>query len=218
MSCAIWTGMGFYILVWKPNETTQKGIYFGLAVVSLVFAFVQTIVSQQKEISRLKSVPPEVELKVEDLVRHRSPSSSERWRYADIFVQVSALLRVPASIEVEYTLDLIKRGSTLRAEFVNDLREWQVIERAYFQHLGSAPQRYFYRAMPPLDANLSVTRKCDGWLHFRFDGLSDTEITGSRMRLNAVTRYGLVSIEQELVGTLMGPLVVLRKGSITQPE
>ncbi len=209
------TGAAFTLFIGIGEHFLQRSItvgqYLGILAALVFIASFLAWREQYREYEKVRRTPPEIELKIEDLVRHRTAGELDRWQYADIFIQASVYLRIPSSVQVEYALDLIIKGNTLRAELINDIHEWQVIEKSYFQHLRSA-RNYFYKAMPPLETSLSNTKKNDGWLHFRIGILSDVEVTESRMRLNAASSNGLTYIERDLVGTLAGPLVVLRRG------
>lgn len=203
--------MGFWQFRFNPTATAQTKVYFVLAGVSLFCAFCQTICTQQKEITSLNQRSPEIDLSIEELVRHRS-AGDIAWQYADIFIQVSAHLHAPPSVLVKYAVDLVRGGTVTHTRLIDDVREWRIIDRNYYKQLSRGiVSNELHQDAQPLPSSLSVISKSDGWLHFQLEGLSDIEITKSKLRLTAASPHGMVYVEKDLAGTLIRPLIVQRR-------
>lgn len=61
MSCALWTFMGLGVLIFNPTAIHQRNLYFILAGVSLLFAFLQTIYIQHRQIASTNAKLREIE-------------------------------------------------------------------------------------------------------------------------------------------------------------
>jgi hypothetical protein len=202
MSCALWTFMGFGVLIFKPTATHQKTIYFCLAGVSLVLAVAQTVIAQGRELKRLKLIAPEIELTIEDVVMHRTGDQELRWKNGELLIQVSArLLNIP-SATVEYSAQLVFRGGIIDLALIEDVEKWELMERKYYQSLQmypNSPWRSSFVTNPVAIAHLLVRSvRNEGWLHFQIENMSDTDIAKRTLRLYARANGGAHYVDEEL--------------------
>ena len=211
MSCAIWTFLCIATSIFNPSATTQKAVYLVLTAASILFVPIRIIFILRRKNEELKKRSPEIKLEVIDYIAHRSNGDSSRWQYADIFIKASAQVLSPSSITVEYSLDLIRQGSNLRATIFNDLGKWHIVKRKALDPLGPNVRTAFYQDIQPLDTLLLNTKKSDGWLHFRIEELRDHEIANSKIRLAAVSADGMAYIEYDLIGNVGRPWIVMPK-------
>lgn len=207
MSCAVWTFAGFGVLIWNPTATTQKTIYFCLAIASLFWALIQTVVTRSGEIRKLKRIAPEIDLKIQDVVMQRSGNEESRWQNGEFLVQVSAELLNIRSITVEYSAQLVFRGEVIQLRPIDDVNGWELIERRYFQNrqmysnspLPALPLRSSFVTNPTLMANLLVRSvRNEGWLHFRIEGMGENDIAKRTLRLYATASTGACYTDEEL--------------------
>ena len=178
--------MGFGVLILNPAATTQKTIYFCLAGVSLFFALIQTIVTQNGEIRKLKRIAPEIDLKIQDVVMNGMAC----------LVQVSAQLLNMPSASVEYSAQLVFRGEVIELATIKDVHEWEIVEHKYYQQpYPNTPSMFLPKqnfAINPvaITENLSRSVRNEGWLHFQIDGMGETEIAKRTLRLYAISEDG----------------------------
>ena len=103
----------------------------------------------------------------------------------DIFFLADAELSSPEDAKVSYSLDLIRHGITYMAEWSQDAEEWEFVD-AKGENRGPAC---------PLAVRLLRGQKVDGWLHFKVDGIGETELRGCGIRLWARSKRGAVYCE-----------------------
>ena len=223
MSCALWTFMGFGVLILNPAATTQKTIYFCLAGVSLFLALIQTLVSQNGELRKLKRIVPEIDLKIEDVVMHRTGDQGSRWKNGEFLVQVSAkLLNLPSTI-VEYSAQLVFRGEVVKLTPIKDLDGWEIIERKYYQQQQlypnspippQGPTRSSFVTNPAAITELLVRSvRNEGWLHFQIEGMGETDIAKRTLRLYVTANGGACYADEELAKhhVVRSDLVAMRR-------
>jgi len=213
MSCAIWTLFGLCVLIFNPASHTEVKIYFLLAAVSLLLALCQTIYGQHKELARLKSLPPEISLSIQDVVLHRTGDEEWRWKNGEFLVQASTTLLKTASTKVTYSAQLVFRGEVVDLIPFHDLSEWEIIERRYYKHLGEGIRARFATNPRELTGDLELQQKNEGWLHFRIEGMVESEIAKRTLRLYAVAKNGMVFCDEDLAmhHTVRSDLVAMRK-------
>jgi len=136
MSCAAWTLLGFYVRVFNPTAKTQMELFFAVAGASLLVALLRTISEQQSEVKRLRLVPPEMSIVIEDLAFSRSSGDVSRFQYAELFILATVHLRHPACANVKYALEIIWKGHSTKGQLINDLQRWEIIDKRYSKHLG----------------------------------------------------------------------------------
>jgi hypothetical protein len=184
-----------------PHLVIALGLFGALMFLFLLFVWMSGI-GKDNESASLN-----LDLRIDVIVRHRSPGPLGYWQYGDIFMQASAHLKSPASAEVVYRLDLIRHGVVTHAREIDDMAAWLIAERDDFA-IGRKGE---YRNVRPLTTSLSRTAKNDGWLHFQVD-LRDGEINKSRLRLTATSsHYGVVTVERRMTGPVFSPLFIQRK-------
>jgi len=198
MSCAFWTLLGLWVLVYNPTAKSQLSAFWALAGFSLLIALLQTIYRQHKELESLKSLPPEIKLVIHDVVMHRTGDEEWRWRFGHFLVQVSAELQNMAEATVEYSAHLDFRGEVIPLQPIKDVEHWEVIERKYYDHLGNRPRQLFTTNPSPIAEKLIRSTKHEGWLHFQIDGMTETEIAKRTLRLYATAKTGGPHIDEEL--------------------
>jgi hypothetical protein len=125
MSCALWTIMGFGVLVFSPTANTQKTLYFSLAGASLALALIQTVASQHRELKTLRSLSPEIDFVIHNVVNHRTGDKEWPWRFAHLLVQVSVELGNLPEVAIEYTGFLVFRGETIPLQLTSDVEQWE---------------------------------------------------------------------------------------------
>jgi hypothetical protein len=180
-------------------------------VVSFLLALVRPFYKWYHKYKKLTQKPPKIELKMIDRIVTRTLGDLGRWQYADIFIRASAHLRSPLFVQVEYSLDLIRTAGVLPTTLVNDITKWHIIERKCFEKLGMGAKTFFYQDIQPLDTSLSSMKISEGWLHFRADKLSDSEISKFQIRLCAVSANGMVCTEKEVFGCIVRPWEIFKK-------
>lgn len=155
---------------------------------------------------------PEISLVIHDVVMHRTGDGNSRFRYGELLVQASAQTKEPTPVTVSYSAQLVFRGTVVELERLDDLHQWEIIERKYYDHLGSRPRREFVMDPPSLSTNLA-TIKSEGWLHFRVDGMPETQIAKRTLRLYANTPRGSTHADRELAQdhVVRSDLVAMRK-------
>ncbi len=219
MSCAIWTVLGLWALVFKPNDTKQIHAYFIIAGASLIAAFLQTIYQQHQEIKILKARPPEINLEIHNVVLHRTNKGELKYINAEFLVQASSTLISHQSLKVEYSAQLVFRGEVADLIPLRDLKDWEVVDRQYYQHLGSGISSDFKTNPVPLTQDLEIQRKNEGWLHFRVEGMADSQIAKRVLRLYAISEYGKAHCDENLAKRqVSASSLVVRKKFVERPN
>lgn len=216
MSCAFWTLLGLWVLLYNPNAKSQLIAYFSLAGISLIVALLQTIYRQHKELERLKALPPDIKLIVHDVVMHRTGDEEWKWRFGHFLVQVSAELQNMPDAKIEYAGHLVFRGETIQLQPIKDVQRWEIIERKYYEHLGSRPRQFFVTNPSPIAESLTRSVKHEGWLHFQVDGMPEAEIAKRTLRLYATSSNGGPHVDEELAKhhVVRSELVAMMKPSM----
>jgi hypothetical protein len=220
MSCAIWTLLGIWVLLYNPNAKSQLIAYFSLAGISLVFALLQTIYRLHVELESLKALPPDIKLIVHDVVMHRTGDEEWKWRFGHFLVQVSAELQNMPEATIEYAAQLIYRGEVIQLQPIKDVEQWEIIERKYYEHLGSRSRESFITTPSPIAENLTRSVKQEGWLHFQIDGMPESEIAKRTLRLYATSSNGAVHVDEELAKhhVVRSELVAMKKPRTTSVD
>lgn len=204
MSCAFWTFLGLWILVYSPSAKNQVAAYFALAGFSLLCALLQTIYRLDKQIKRLNALPPEIKIAVEDVVMHRTGDKDWRWKNGEFLVQVTAeLLNLPETM-VEYSAQLVFRGEVVQLTAINDIDRWEIIEREYYQQLYpntpgmSRPRKDFVTNPAAITENLTRSIRNEGWLHFQIEGMGESDIAKRTLRVYAISKSGGCHADKKL--------------------
>lgn len=216
MSCALWTFLGLWILVYNPTAKHQIIAYFLLAAISLLLALLQTIYRLSKELKALKAAPPEIKLAIEDVVMHRTGDRESRWKNGEFLVQVSAELVNLPTTAVEYSAHLVFRGDVIKLTAIKDIDEWEIIERKYYQQINqsmSRPRESFVTNPAAITEDLTRSVRNEGWLHFQISGMSESEIAKRTLRLYATAESGGCYADEELAKhhVVRSDLVAMRK-------
>ena len=198
MSCAFWTLLALWVLISNPNAKSQLIAYFALAGFSLLLALLQTIYRQHNEIGRLTALPPEITLTIHDVVMHRTGDEEWKWRFGHFLVQVSTELLNMPSVKVDYAAQLVFRGEVVELSPIKDVEQWEIIERKYYDHLGSRPRQSFVTNPNPIAETLVRSIKHEGWLHFQIDGMTESEIAKRTLRLYVTSKNGGPHVDEEL--------------------
>jgi hypothetical protein len=190
-----------------------------LAGVSLFLAFIQTIVTQSREIKELKANPPEIDLTIHDVVMHRTGDKEWAWKNGEFLVQVSAeLLNLP-SATVEYSAQLVFRGEVIELAAIRDIHKWEIIERKYYKQPYPntlsmlRPRQNFVTNPAAITENLGRSVRNEGWLHFQIEGMGETDIAKRTLRLYATAKSGGSHADRELAQdhVVRSDLVAMRK-------
>jgi hypothetical protein len=178
MSCALFTVLGTYAAYAGKDGVWVVRATLALAVVCFVIAILQELWRERGKRLELEAVQFAAKLQIQD--RSTGPSLDRLKRgIGHIFFLADVELAHPESAEVSYSLDLIKQGITYTAGWAQDVEEWQVFDKG--ENRGEAF---------PLPVHIVRGKKVDGWLHFRVDGIGETELRGCRIRLWANTQRG----------------------------
>jgi hypothetical protein len=175
--------------------------------VSLFLAFVRTLVAKNAEIRKLQCIAPEMDLKIEDVVMHRTGDEVSPWKNGEFLVQVSTKLLNTPSTTVKYSAQLVFRGEVIQLKHIEDLDAWEIIERKYFQGL----QMYNNSPLPTLPLRSSFVTSLaaitnllvrsvrnEGWLHFQVEGIGEADIAKRTLRLYATASTGACYADEEL--------------------
>lgn len=219
MSCAIFTFLSAGTLIWNPSATQQLSIYAGLAAACLIAGCLTTMISLRKEIIDLKSVPPDVELKIEDVVMLRTGDGEAPWANGEFFVQVSVkLLNIP-STNVQYSAQLVFRGEAIELASIQDIDAWEIIERRYFQQpypntpSMTLPKQKFLTNPVAVTETLRRSIRNEGWLHFSIEDMREADIAKRTLRLYATASTNACYADEDLTKhhPVRSKLVAMRK-------
>jgi hypothetical protein len=216
-----------------PNQTidwamvtTALGFYATALVIYFLAVAVRTPKRLDSEIQRrceelqarvneLEAMPPEISLEIQDVVMHRTGDGDARFRYGEFLIQASAQSLKTAPVAVSYSAQLVFRGTVIELERLDDLERWEIIERRYYQNLGSRARQDFVTDPEPLNTILTTT-KSEGWLHFRVDGMREMAIAKHLIRLYANAQSGSRFTDRELAQdhVVKSELVAMRKSTL----
>lgn len=191
---------------WPEHIRPHPLLVIGLGVAGALMLLVPLIQWFHPIFKDRNTEPLRLDLAIEGVVRTRTGGPQGRWQYGDIFIQASAHLQSPASVQVEYVAEVIRHGVSTTARAIGDVPAWHLAERKDYA-IGRKGE---YRDIRPLPVSLSRKVKSDGWLHFQVD-FQDPEITNCLLRLTSRCSLGAIVVERELIGTLTGPLLMQRK-------
>lgn len=177
----------------------------------------QAVRSSEKDIPEATQIL-DASLIIHDVVMHRTGDCESPYRYGEFLVQVSA--QAPSQIVVEYSAQLVFRGTTRELELVDDVGDWEIVEREYYKQLerNILPDRRKFITNPSALTKELTTKRSEGWLHFRVDGMGETDIARRTLRLYANTTYGSIHADRELAQdhVVRSNLVAMRKLRIRQ--
>lgn len=213
MSCALWTFLGLWILLYNPTSRRQIVAYFALAGFSLLCALLQTIYRQHQELKGFHATPPEIRLTIENVVMHRTGDAEWRWRNGEFLIQISSeLLNLPTAT-VGYSAQLVYRGEAIELTAIKDLQTWEIIERRYYKNFGAGIRQSFVTNPVPITESLIRSRRNEGWLHFQIVGMGETEIAKRTLRLYATSKSGGCHVDEDLAQhhVVASELVAMRK-------
>jgi hypothetical protein len=187
MSSAVFTALTIVTLVWNPTSKTQLWIYGSLAIVLMIGAEGQTIFQQYRKIRKLEATPPEIDLKVEDVILSRSSEGESRWQNGEFFLRCSALLNNRKEEKVKYAAQLVFRGEEMNLNLLEDLDSWMIRDRDIDRHYS----RDTLAVTPkPLANSLEIQHKHEGWLHFQVKNFSEHQVQQTTLRLYVIGEHG----------------------------
>ncbi len=115
----------------------------------------------------------------------------------DIFLRVKLTLRETRPIEVlEYELSRVLYGNSVRADYVDDIRDWGLVTARKPVGIGTT-FHYTVSKLTKLTERAERTGvPVEGWLHFRVNGVHENEVGAATVyRLNVLTSSGAVSTD-----------------------
>ncbi len=245
----VWSAIAFFL---PPDKADKIAPYhlipgwhwytwtIGALLIALAWVFeggnhayhhIETSLSKEleavkSEIQDLKSLPPGIDLAIEEVVMHRTGEEGRRWENGELLIQVTAELINLSSSVVEYSAQLAFRGEVVQLTQISDVEEWEITERKFFHQPypntpeGLRPKSEFTTSPIPITKTLIRTIKNEGWLHFRARGMGDSDITKRTLRLYASNENGACYVDEPLTKhNIVGSNLVARKKSeLTQRD
>ena len=114
----------------------------------------------------------------------------------DIFLRVKLTLRQARPIEVlEYELSRVLYGNSVRADYVDDIRDWGLVTTRKPVGIGTT-FHYTVSKLTKLAKKVERARvPVEGWLHFHVKGVRHNEIGATVYRLSVLTPTGAISAD-----------------------
>ena len=154
----------------------------------------------KSKLASLQARPPAIYVEILEihlqadttLVSHAPDSPID----CDIFLRVKLTLRQARPIEVlEYELSRVLYGNSVRADYVDDIRDWGLVTTRKPVGIG-ATFHYTVSKLTKLTERAERTGvPVEGWLHFRVNGVHENEVGATVYRLNLLTSSGAVSTD-----------------------
>ena len=154
-----------------------------------------TIDGQSIEIVNLKSGLPELEVEIKEIALGLAGTGNTA-----VFIWVKLFLKRPGKIGATYSLFVVNRGSAIPLAPLLDINDWQYVKRNEQPRLGEAfgiqEAMKARKDAVPLSTELESGVYAEGWLHFVGDGMGDSFIGRSDLRLRIDTSVGKLEVER----------------------